>query len=255
MRLRVWQIVEPSSGDDPASRFFDIGMSTVIVMAVLAVVLESVEPVGSQYATAFTRFEIFCLVVFGSEYLVRLWACKSDSRFAGRFGRVRWMISLMALVDLAAILPGLVLVGSMDLRFLRSVRLIRLFRLGRYSSGMKIIANAFTSCRQQMTVALAGVGILLLISSSALYYAERAAQPDAFGSIPSAMWWGICTLTTVGYGDVYPVTATGKLLASGIALLGVGTFAIPAGILAAHFEQAMGQSVTVCPHCGNEFDG
>jgi voltage-gated potassium channel len=158
------------------------------------------------------------------------------------------------LVDLLAILPFyLPFLLPTDLIFLRAVRLMRLLRvlkLGRYSDAIQIFSQVVVRKKEQLVVAGFMVGILLIIASSLMYYFENEAQPDAFRSIPHAMWWAIITMTTVGYGDVYPITGMGRVLAAVIALLGIGMFAVPAGILSAGFVEYGKERTHVCPHCG-----
>jgi len=155
-------------------------------------------------------------------------------------------------------------VGGADLRFLRVLRFFRLFRvlkLGRYSPAVHTLAEVFHEQRADLVVAMGAAGILLVVSSSALYLVEHDAQPEKFASIPDAMWWAIITLTTIGYGDVYPVTALGKVFGGITALLGVGIVALPTAILGAGFIERLRRkkdeaklAATRCPHCGERLD-
>lgn len=146
---------------------------------------------------------------------------------------------------------------SFDMRFIRGIRLFRLIRLlkiGRYSSSLRTLINVLKRKKEELIISVFSIFILLIIVSSLMYFIEHKAQPEAFSSIPASMWWGIITLTTVGYGDVYPVTIVGKLYGSFIAFLGIGLFALPAGILASGFAEEIHQSKVdnseTCPHCG-----
>jgi voltage-gated potassium channel len=174
----------------------------------------------------------------------------------------------MAIIDLMATLPFYIpMIIPMDLRFVRALRLFRLFRffkLARYSHSMKTIVNVVKSRKEDLLITLSMVIILLIFASSLLYYAEKDIQPDKFTSIPSSMWWGVATLTTVGYGDIFPVTPIGKVFSSIIAIIGIGLFALPTGILASAFSDEMQrqrdeekelekeQQKHCCPHCGKE---
>ncbi len=166
------------------------------------------------------------------------------------------------MIDLMAILPFyLPKLIPFDLRFLRAVRLFRIFRLlklGRYSESVRLLGRVLNAKKEELGVTIFAVLILLVICSSLMYYAEHQAQPEAFSSIPAAMWWGIVTLTTVGYGDVYPITLPGKILGAIIAVLGIGLFALPAGILASGFADEMqkkrSQASGICPYCGRKLD-
>jgi voltage-gated potassium channel len=145
-----------------------------------------------------------------------------------------------------------------DLRFLRALRLFRIFRiakLGRYSSSVRLIGKVLSQKREELIVTGMIMGLLVVVSSSFMYFAENEAQPDKFPDIPSSMWWAIVTLTTVGYGDVHPVTPLGRVFAAIIAMLGIGMFALPAGILGASFMEELDRKKGqghVCPHCGKE---
>jgi voltage-gated potassium channel len=166
----------------------------------------------------------------------------------------------MAIIDLVAILPFYLPLVGIDLRSLRVLRLLRILRIakvGRYYSSLNLIKHVFQAKKEELVLTSAMMGLLLVVSSSLLYYCESAVQPDAFSSIPATMWWAVATLTTVGYGDMYPVTLLGRLLAGTIAILGIGMFALPTGILGAGFVEAIQKQkkelVQRCPHCGKEF--
>jgi voltage-gated potassium channel len=204
--------------------------------------------------------------VFLAEYLLRLWSCTSDPRLAAPVsGRLRFALSPLSLVDLAAILPTMVTVlaslvfgiQGFDMGYLRAIRLVaRVAKMGRYSAGVRTLGRVIRQKREDLLTVVFVLLVLLLLASSFMYYAERNAQPDKFASIPAAMWWSIITLTTVGYGDVFPVTVLGKAVAGGIAILGIGLFALPAGILGSGFLEEINHrrrsSVRTCPHCGGE---
>lgn len=224
----------------------------------LAIVLGTVQGFADANAPLLWGFELFSLGVFSVEYLARLWACPVDPRYRHPiWGRLRFALTPMALVDLIAILPGLLPVfGTTDTRFLRMFRLARMLRilkLGRYSESVRILAKVLLKKKEELAVTLFVLGISLMVASTGMYYLEESAQPETFPNIPAAMWWGIATLTTVGYGDVYPVTVGGKFLAALIATLGIGMFALPAGILGSGFMeefQRRKEQPRPCPHCG-----
>jgi len=175
-------------------------------------------------------------------------------------GRFRFALSAMPMIDLLAVLPFYLPFLGLDLRFMRAVRLFRLFRvakLARYSEALRTFCRVLGAKKEELGVTLFTLFLLLLLASCLAYYAERDAQPEAFSSIPAAMWWGVCTLTTVGYGDVCPVTALGKGIAAVIAVLGIGMFALPAGILGSGFVeeiQKRKKCLQRCPHCGWEIE-
>lgn len=253
LQEKTWDIIEPSKGRGWSGKAFSIIICSLIFLAVLSVIFESVPRYYQGNEIYFQVFEYFCLAIFSVEYLIRLWASGADPKHRGLKGRLRFVFSFMALVDLAAILPGILMLGLIDLRFLRSVRLLRLLRLGRYNRGVHLILETFQKCGKQLLVTLSGIVVVLVIAAGLLYFAERNIQPDKFGTIPDAMWWAVITLTTVGYGDVVPISIAGKILASCIAILGIGSFAIPAGIIAANFRESLDTSTkNFCPHCGEK---
>jgi voltage-gated potassium channel len=133
------------------------------------------------------------------------------------------------------------------------MRIVRVAKLGRYSESLQTLGRVFAAKKEQLVSTLFILLMLLVVSSCLMYYVEQAAQPDRFSSIPAAMWWSVTTLTTVGYGDVCPVTITGKLVASVIAILGIGMFALPTAILGSGFlEEIAPKKPAKCPHCGKE---
>lgn len=258
IRKRTWEIVEAAKAGDTASRTFDIAILTLIFLNVIAVIIGSVQSVQESWGAFLNVFEIVSVVVFTAEYLARLVSCTVDPRFKGRIrGRIRHVFQAMSIIDLLAILPFYLPFLGIDLRSLRVLRLLRIVRVakvGRYYSSLNLIKHVLQSKKEELILTSALMGLLLVVASSLLYYCENAVQPDAFSSIPATMWWAVATLTTVGYGDMYPVTLMGKLCASIIAILGIGMFALPTGIIGAGFVEAIqkkkGQHV--CPHCGKE---
>jgi voltage-gated potassium channel len=263
-RRHVWELLELTSDGESGGfhwDWVDISLATLICLNVLAVILQSVRSLDAAYHTLFAGFEVFSVAVFTVEYLARLWACTADPRYASPVrGRLTYLRSFFALVDLMAVAPFYLMLalpmGVLDLRFVRVIRLLRLLRilkLGRYSEAAHSLGNVFRAKRHDLMVALSAVGIALIFASSLMYNAENAAQPDKFSSIPASMWWGISTLTTVGYGDLAPVTTLGKILAGLIQILGVALFGLPMGILAAGYQdeaRRRRQSPHVCPMCG-----
>ena len=237
-------------------------MITLIALNVAGIVLQTVPTLNTAFRPQFVAFEILSVLAFTVEYVLRVWSAPASTRYQGSVsGRIRFMLSPMGLVDLLAVLPFWLPFLGVDLRFLRALRLLRIFRvfkLQRYSRALQMIGKVAVATRAQLAISLAVVLILLLISSSLMYLAEHRAQPEVFSSIPASMWWAVATLTTVGYGDVYPITPIGRLLGSAVAILGIGMFALPTSILGAAFvEELRGAESTqvqiiTCPHCGKE---
>jgi voltage-gated potassium channel len=257
IRKRTWEIIEAAKPGDTASRTFDIAILALIFLNVMAVIIGSVQSVQARWGRFLDVFEIFSVVVFTVEYLVRLWSCTTDHHYSGPLrGRLRLALRAMSVVDLLSILPFYLPFLGIDLRSLRVLRLLRILRVakaGRYYSSLTLIQRVFRNKREELILTSVLMGLLLVVSSSVLYYCENGAQPELFSSIPATMWWAVTTLTTVGYGDMYPVTLMGKLCAGIIAILGIGMFALPTGILGAGFVEVIQEHKSpseVCPHCG-----
>ncbi len=257
LKRRIFGILEPGDED---SKYFDPFIMGLIILNVVAVVLETVDWINDRYALIFNIFNIFSVAVFTAEYLLRVWSCTEDPKFKDPVsGRLRFMITPLAIIDLMAFLPFYLPFAFPELRFLRAFRLFRLFRvlkLARYSESLQTFMDVLKLKREELGLMLFAIIILLTVSSSLMYEAEHEAQPEAFSSIPAAMWWGVVTLATVGYGDMFPVTPMGKLVGSLVVLLGIGLFALPTGVLATGFSEvlqkkreAKKKEGMICPHC------
>lgn len=260
VRKRTRQLLDPDYVDRPGT-IVNWFIMTLILLNVLAVAFETVDALYASYEAFFFGFELLSVTIFTVEYAGRIWSAVEAGEPYDRpiVGRLRFATRPLLVLDLIAILPFYIAIfaGVTDLRFLRALRLIRflrLFRLVRYSESMQAFGRAFYLKRGQLIVAMTGNLILLVVASSLMYFAEHAAQPEAFPSIPGTMWWGIVTLTTVGYGDVTPVTPVGQLIGSVVAILGIGLFALPASIMASGFIQGSSYETGFCPDCGHELD-
>ncbi len=209
----------------------------------LAIIVESIDAVAAIYQPLFDTFELVSVAIFTAEYLLRVWVCidNADGKYRGSFlGRLRYMATPMALIDLIVILPFyLSFVIGIDLRVLRILRLLRILKLTRYSGAWALFAAVLYGQRRTLYMAGFLMIIMLVLSASLMYLIEHDAQPQAFADIPSAMWWSLVTLTTVGYGDVTPVTVGGKVLGGFVTILGLGMYALPAAILASGFMQEL----------------
>jgi voltage-gated potassium channel len=214
----------------------------VIAMASLIAVLETEASIREAAPRLFWTAEILIAIAFTTEYMARVYAAGEDPRFRGITGRIRYMFTWWALVDLMAIAPFYLTGGAQNtffIRLLKFLRLARLLRLGALSNAWTFLADAIHARRFELALSATAAGFLLIFSSACLYLVEASHQPEAFGSIPRALWWSVATLTTVGYGDVTPITPLGKLFASVTALAGIGLIAMPTGILAAAFSDAL----------------
>lgn len=258
VKTKLYGILE-TPGGGPVGRIVDAFLIILIVSNVVMVTLHTMERLALRYGELFWFFELFSVIIFSIEYAFRLWVCTQNPSYRHPvFGRIRYFFTPLAIIDLIAIapfiLPMLIPVDLIFLRALRLLRLLRLLKLGRYSESIRTMASLLKSKKEEIAVSLTMSIILLLIASGLMYFIENAAQPAAFSSIPAAMWWGAMTMTTVGYGDVYPVTPAGKVLAGVIALLGISLFILPAGIIAAGYAaeiQRKKDESFVCPKCGN----
>ena len=244
LKKRVFEIISKAEDGDTASKVFDWMIMTLIALSILSIILESFADIYSKYQTVFQVFEAITVVVFTMEYLLRIWT--ADLLFPeAKHPRLKYIFSFMALIDLLAILPFYLPFISADLRFLRMMRLFRLFRLlrvfklGRYFEALQIIVKVIRTSGPQLVMSVVICIFVMLFSAIIMYTVENPVQPEQFPNVISSLWWAICTLTTVGYGDVYPVTDIGRLFASIISLVGIGIIAIPTGIIAAGFSQAI----------------
>lgn len=241
-----------------AATITDWVIAAFIVCNVIAVVLGTVDRLFQQYHAVFYAFELLSVGVFTVEYALRIWAVTASEQYARPlFGRLQFMTRPAIVIDLLAIVPFYfgAFVFASDIRVLRALRLfrfLRLFKLARYSESVARFKRVAGRKTDDLLLAIAGTSILLTIASSLMYFVENDAQPEAFSSIPAALWWGVVTLTTVGYGDVYPVTVLGKILGATVAVLGTGLVALPASILASGFIEDTEPSR--CPHCDHEIE-
>lgn len=267
MRLRQWAyfLLEPSSSGSRAAKAIEILLVTLIFLNIVAIIMESVKEINDAYAAFFHKLESFSVVIFTIEYILRIWTAPENPKYQKpRWGRVKYSLSTMSLIDLFSILPYYISVLldflPIDLRFIRIVRLFRLIRvlkIARYLKALNLIQAVLRERREQIMLSVMFIIFLLVIISTLMYYVEHDAQPELFSSIPATMWWGIETLTTVGYGDMIPSTTFGKILGGMIAILGIGLFALPAGILSSGLTEHMHGDNTPkktkqCPHCGGD---
>lgn len=215
----------------------------VILLAVGLAILQSEPTLYIGNEGLFRAAEIVFALIFLAEYAARIWIAGENPDYGPTFsGRLRYALTVPALIDLLATISLFVtLVGTQGavLRLVRLLRIVALAKLGRYSSALNAISHAIHSRRYELMMSLVIAGMLLLVSSTFLYMVEGEGQPDDFGSIPRAMWWSIATLTTVGYGDAVPHTVIGRILAGFTAITGIGLIAMPTGILASAFSDAL----------------
>ena len=262
-KRNIHLLLHPELGETKWDKIVNGFIIILITLNVIAVILETVKGLHETYRTFFHYFDLVSVIIFSIEYILRVWSCNHDPRYKHTiYGRLKYMASTGALIDLLAILPFYIhaFVG-LDLRILRILRLsrfLRLFRLTAYMKSARVIKNIFVKRANELKLSLVLIIFVIIIASSLLYFAEHNAQPTIFTSIPATFWWAIVTVTSVGYGDMVPVTMLGKILTGVITLAGLAIFALPAGIITAGFleeiEKMKDKKIRKCPHCGNTVD-
>ena len=263
LKRRIYDIISPAEHGDLASKIFDVFLIALIAVNIALVIADTFENIGAGAKDIFSAVETFSLVFFTAEYILRVWTADFTDEAAGKIKpRVRYVFSFMAVIDLLAILPFyLPFIFPFDLRVLRTVRLLRLFRLlkiNRYTNALTAVGEVIRKKAAQLISSMIVVFLLMIIASMLMYNIECEAQPEVFQNAFSGIWWAIATLTTVGYGDIYPVTILGKVLAATIALLGIGLVAVPTGIISAGFVESIDkggrepEGTAYCPHCGKK---
>lgn len=237
LQLRTMQVLNQADEGDVVSRICDAVITLLVILNVIAITLESYQPIYDAYGPAFDLFEVFSIGFFTIEYLLRVWSNAARTPHAPWEGRLKYILSFHGLVDLIATLPFYLqtILTGVDMRILRMVRLVRLLKLSHYSSALQDLFDAIRAERRSFGATLYLLAIALTLSSALMYYAEGSAQPDKLHSIPHAMYWSLITLTTVGFGDISPITPIGKVIAMITALIGVSTVAILTGIVASSF--------------------
>lgn len=247
IRLRVLQILEQGKTDDRASLWCDRLITSIVILNVLAIILESHKPLAMAYAPVFSAIETASIVFFSTEFALRLWSGASKYPASSWQGRREYLFSFYGLIDIAAILPYYLaaLVPGLDLRVLRIIRLVRLLKISHYSSALEDLIRAIHAERRSFGAVIYLLAIAVVVSASLMYYAEGALQPEKLASISHAVYWTIITLTTVGYGDIYPITAFGKAISIFTAFMGISTLAIFTGIVATSFVNQLARKKAV----------
>jgi voltage-gated potassium channel len=246
-RARVFDLLAAGQGHDRASRGVDVAIVTAIVLTLASVLLATVDPVAASIGWLLDTVLVLAVLGFTAEYALRLWACTCEEEFEGPIeGRLRYATTPLALVDALALLPfylallaQILTLGSAEFSSIVQLFLLLLvLKLARYSTALRTLGRVLHARRGELGAVLIIDVVLLLGVSSAMYVVEGDVQPEAFSSIPQTMFWGLITMSTVGYGDITPATQGGRLIAGLAALLGVAMFALPAGVLGAGFTEA-----------------
>jgi len=243
LRRRTYAVLDVGSTHDRVSLFIHRALIGCILASVLAVILESVPAIHQAYPVLFRGIEVAACLLFSLEYALRLWVAVEHPplrKLPPWRARMVYAMQPGLVVDLLAILPlYIALFTSADLQILLIVRLLRFFKLARYSPGMRSLAEAIHTERRALLACLVILGGVMIVAAAAMHMAENAAQPDKFGSIPEAMYWAIITLTTVGYGDVHPITPAGRVVAGLTAVMGLVMLSLPVGIIATAFAEVI----------------
>ena len=263
IKRRTYDILEYSESGNAAGKVFDVFIMALIIINVITVIVDTFD-IPPVVQTVSRYIEVVSVIIFTIEYILRLWTCDLKTPNKPAYAsRLKYIFSFMAIIDLLAILPFyLPMIITIDLRVLRMLRIIRLFRIfkiSRYTTALNTIATVFKNKASQLISSMAIVFMLMLMASVIMYNVEHDAQPEQFKNVFQAMWWAVATLTTVGYGDIYPVTVLGKLLSAVIAILGIGLVAVPTGIITAGFSEIVEKEPAddkkkYCPYCGHKLD-
>jgi voltage-gated potassium channel len=263
LRVRLSALFDDDAPRTLAVRVFNIALATLIIVNVIAVILESVSWMSQRYSVTFVTIERVATAIFMAEYLLRVWTAV-DYR-SGRFrdpiwGRLEYMRGFFPLIDLVAVLPAVLgFFGGADLRVLRLLRLLRMIKLTRHSTVFGLLWDVLREEAHAIAALIFVLCLTLTVSAALMYMIEGDVQPTVFSSIPAAMWWAIETVTTVGYGDMVPVTAAGRILGGVISVIGIGTLALFSGLITAGYlnqlrlrrtPKHLGDDESVCPHCG-----
>ncbi len=256
LRRLLHRHLAPEGWPEPGLSRLNKVICAAIIASTMLAILET-EPAFLALASETTFFvvDLAFALLFALEYAARVFAAGEDARYQGVLGRLLYMATPLALIDLLAVAPFFLFYGATDtflLRIIRLLRLLRLARLGGFSLAFQHLTTAVRSRRFELGLSVLIAGIILIFSSTLMHVFESSAQPEVFGSIPRALWWSIATLTTVGYGDVYPVTPLGKLLAGLTAISAIGLIAMPTGILAAAFSDAFQRHREQLDNQGND---
>jgi len=260
MKRKIYNLVEKGAHGSRHNLLFDYFIIMLIILNVIAVALETLTGLSPKSRNLLRLFEIISVGVFSLEYILRIYVSDITHPAKNKItSAVKFILSPYGIIDLLAILPFyLPFVINVDLRFLRIIRLIRFFRvfkISRYNTTLKLIGDVLKEKRNAIGLTFLVACLMLLISAFIMYSVESPVQPDKFTNVFASLWWAVATLTTVGYGDIYPITALGKILSSIVAFMGIGLIALPTGIISSGFIEKIGyskdQKGTVhCPYCG-----
>ncbi|MBO4859572.1 MAG: ion transporter [Treponema sp.] len=263
LKQRIFEILQDPKPNDKVSKFVDITLISLIILNVCLVIADTFD-LQEKVKTIFSYIETVSVIIFTIEYILRVWI--SDLLYPDKkyiVAKIKYIFSFLAIIDLLAIIPFyLPFIIPIDLRVLRMLRIIRLFRIfkiNRYTDALTKIFKVFKNKKHELLSSIFVVLLLMIIAAVLMYNIENVAQPEVFKNAFDALWWALATLTTVGYGDIYPVTVLGKVLSAIIALLGIGLVAVPTGIISAGFVESISdndnsKTIKYCPYCGEKLE-
>lgn len=263
LKNKIYRIIEEDISDSWLHKVFEGFIVGLIILNVIAIIVRSFLP-GDQDSVYLYTFELFSVIVFSIEYVLRLWTAPLKyPEYSKIKATLKFMFSAAGLIDLMAILPfyiSLRLPKTIDgriFRLLRLLRLLRVLKLTRFLDSFKMITNVVKGRKYELLITFFVAFMFMVIASTIMFELESKAQPDKFPNIISAFWWSIATLTTVGYGDVYPITGLGKCMSAIVSFIGIGLIALPTGIISSGFLEEYRNSKQIecadhetCPHCG-----
>jgi voltage-gated potassium channel len=250
IRKKIYNYLNPLESDPLPQKILNNFIAIIIIFNIFALIASSVKSVEDEYGKLLDIFEWFCITIFTIEYILRLYTIKENATFSRKNGRVKYFFTLPALIDLISILPIIFHLFNLSfIRVLRLARLVRVFKLERYTHGIQKIFRVFKNKKNDLISAFSLIIFVVIVFTFLIYLIENEAQPDKYSSIPESLYWTIVTITSIGGGDIFPVTLWGKLLTVLMALIGIAFVALPTSIITAGFIE----SKTTCPHCGKEF--
>lgn len=267
LKQKIHNIIEKGAHGSKGNLVFDYFIMSLIILNIVALIIETIPHISLKIQLYLRVFEIFSIVIFTIEYLLRIYIADliyPNSKFL--FSKIKFASSVYGIIDLLAILPFyLPLIFPFDLRFIRILRLLRFLRIlkiGRYNNSLSLIITVVKEKKTELFLTGFIAFLIILIASFLMFYAEHEAQPQKFPDILSCFWYAIATLTTVGYGDIYPITRVGQFLSGLIAIMGIGIVALPTGIISSGFinklkkekKHTVNPKTNKCPHCGKDLE-
>lgn len=234
--------------EEPEKNKYSYGLNIfiyiLIIISIVALMVSTIEEYNEKYGLILSLIKHIIMPIFVIEYVLRVYSCGSLKKYRGLKGKLKYLTSAYAIVDLIVIIPYIFIGFDFNNAFIRSLRFFRIFRIFRMKKQaefVKVISQILTSKKEEFIVLLFFTLAIIIFLSFIVYEAEHSAQPDVFTSIPQTLWWAVATLTTVGYGDMYPISVLGKLVTSMVSILGIAFIAIPGGIFASEFVNIFSQ--------------